>query len=544
MEGSKPLITSEKHFQLLVETVRDYAIFMLDTDGNVVSWNVGAERIKGYRRDEILGKNFSTFYLPEDLASGKPQNELKVAAEVGRFEDEGWRLRKGGTRFWASVIITALHDPSGSLIGFAKVTRDLTERKEAEEALRRANVDLEARVAERTTQLERTIHQMEEVSRERDEWISVLSHELRTPLTPILGWTSLLRAAPGDLENVSRGLAVIDRNVRAQIHLIEDLLDVSRIITGRLQLDMRAIELRPIIEAAIASVRPAADAKSIPIHTTYEGDVGPIIGDAERLQQVVWNLASNAVKFTPRHGQVEVDLSRAGSLVRLTVHDTGQGMDADLLTRIFSRFRQGDSSTTRAFGGLGMGLAIARHIVELHGGVVRAESGGLGKGATFSVLLPVQALRESHSQGSLPSGAAAHDGAQKDQRLDGQTILVVEDEPDTLELIAYALSRFGARVLKASSVAAAMKIIRGDPINILIADLGMPDADGYSLIRQVRSLGQPNANVPAIALTAYAQDIDREKVLRAGFQLHLSKPIEPEQLAAHILKLTGPAIHA
>ncbi len=368
---------SEERFRLLIEGVRDYAIFMLDPQGHVQSWNLGAETIKGYKADEIIGKHFSIFYPDEDLQRDKPGFELKVAAEVGRFEDEGWRIRKDGTRFWANVVITALRDKDGTLRGFGKVTRDLTERKKAEEQ----------RLQLAREQVARS--EAESASRAKDEFLAIISHELRTPLNAILGWGRMLRNSRLNEENFTRGLDTIERNAKLQAQLIDDLLDVSRIISGKLRLTVMPIELPPIIEAAVDSIRPAADAKRIRLQVLLDSHAGLISGDPDRLQQVVWNLLSNAVKFTGKEGRIQVRLQRINSHVEITVSDNGRGISPEFLPYVFDRFRQADSSITRMHGGLGLGLAIVRHLVELHGGTVQAQSPGEGLGATFTVQLPI-----------------------------------------------------------------------------------------------------------------------------------------------------------
>src|SRR6185503_12738974 len=324
------------------------------------SWNAGAENIKGYSADEIIGKHFSIFYPEEDLKRDKPGYELKVAAEVGRFEDEGWRLRKDGTRLWANVIITALRDEDGTLRGYGKVTRDLTERKQAEEQRLQLAREQAARA------------ESEAANRAKDEFLATISHELRTPLNAILGWGRMLRNSKLDEANFARGLDTIERNAKIQAQLIDDLLDVSRIISGKVRLTVMPVELRPVIEAAIDSIRPAADARNIRLEVMLDTNTGLVSGDPDRLQQVIWNLLANAVKFTDKGGRVQVRLAHLNSHIEVTVSDTGRGISPEFLPYVFDRFRQADSSITRLHGGLGLGLAIVRNLIELHGGSVRA----------------------------------------------------------------------------------------------------------------------------------------------------------------------------
>ncbi|HSC65169.1 MAG TPA: PAS domain-containing sensor histidine kinase, partial [Caldimonas sp.] len=377
---------SEERFRLLVEGVSEYAIFMLDANGNVASWNAGAQRIKGYAADEIVGRHFSTFYPADVRQSGWPEHELRVAAETGRFVDEGWRIRKDGTRFWAGVTITALRDPHGRLLGFAKLTRDLTGQKRAE-ALELAGREREEILeAERSARLE-----AQRATRIKDEFLATLSHELRTPLSSILGWTQILRRKAEVLKpaELMRGIEVIDRNARAQVRLIDELLDLNRIMAGKVRLELRQVSLLDIVHSVIESAEPGAKDKDIRIEVRLDPETPLLSADSGRLQQVVWNLLSNAVKFTAKGGTIEVVLERAGTNAVLRVTDSGIGIPESFLPRVFDRFAQKDAATTRRFGGLGLGLAIAKQLVELHRGTIRASSPGEGRGATFVVELPL-----------------------------------------------------------------------------------------------------------------------------------------------------------
>jgi PAS domain S-box-containing protein len=379
-----------------------------------------------------------------------------------------------------------------------------------------------------------------EASRLKDEFLATVSHELRTPLTAIVGWLHLVRTGQMDGESVGHALETVERNARSQAQLINDLLDVSRIVTGKLHLDVAPLSLAAVVGDAITSVRPAADARRIRLGAAIGPDLPVVRGDRDRLQQVFWNLLSNAVKFTPEGGRIDVTVRAAGSSVEVEVRDTGQGIAAEFLPHVFDRFRQADQSTTRAHGGLGLGLAIVRHLVELHGGTVRAESGGEGRGATFAVALPIAPA----SQGGEPAAASsrivddtpAPNG--RPARLDGLHVLVVDDEPDTRELLAFGLSRCGARVSSASSASEALKAVAEELPEVLISDIGMPEADGYELIRWVRSLpAERGGETPAVALTAYARPEDRQRALKAGYQLHISKPVELAELIAAVSSL-------
>lgn len=380
----------------------------------------------------------------------------------------------------------------------------------------------------------RLYREAQEASRLKDEFLATVSHELRTPLMAILGWTHLLRT--GRASDVARAAETIERNAQAQARIVEDVLDTSRIITGKLQLKLARVSLREVVRAAIDTVRPAAEAKSIELVTSVDFGVGDTLGDAERLQQVTWNLLANAIKFTPAGGRVEARLEREGAFARLTVVDSGQGIHPDFLPHVFERFRQGDSTMTRAHGGLGLGLAIVRHLVELHGGYVSADSPGEGQGATFTVRLPLQATL---SEGDAAAGHRAPPSG-KQPTLRGVRLLVVDDEADTRELLAVLLEQLGADVTTAPSVGAALESLEHQVPDVLVSDLGMPEEDGYTLIRRVRELGVERGFwFPAVALTAYAQTRDKNRALSAGYQVHLSKPIEPAALVATVAELAG-----
>jgi PAS domain S-box-containing protein len=699
-------LKSDGRYRLMVEGVSDYAIMMLDPDGRITSWNKGAELIKGYKAEEILGKHFSIFYAPEDRAAGKPSKDLEIACEQGKYEKEGWHLRKTGDRFFAFATITALREHNGRLIGYARIVRDITAPKMAENALYDSQARLSAEAAalghlndlssrlwrkqsineglsemlvasidllgadkgnvqlldperqvltivvqrgfekefldffrevsiqddtacgrtlrsgERTIIEDveadppyapfrqiakragyravqstpligragkplgmlsthfRSIHRPTEqdlrrldlyarqaadfiercnddvervklLERERaaraesdranqlkDEFLAVCSHELRTPLTPILGWARMLKASPMDEKRTQHALDVIERNARIEMQLIEDLLDVSRIISGKLKLEMSRTDLVPVIRDAIESVRPAASAKGIRIDVSFDSILGEVSADAGRMQQVVWNLLSNAVKFNPRGGIVRIRLDQDDANVRVIVADEGEGIAPEFLPHMFERFRQADSSTTRAHGGLGLGLSIVKSLVDLHGGSVTAQSPGKGKGSTFTIELPrLPSLRNEttrtqlrHSAQILPKNA-----------LKGLRILIVDDEPDNCDFLTSALQGSGATVIAASSAKEALRIIGEDPPNVLISDIGMPDEDGYTLIRKVREFNSSLARIPAIAVTAYAKEEDRLRALTAGFQEHMAKPIEPAELEQVIFDLVNGA---
>lgn len=383
---------------------------------------------------------------------------------------------------------------------------------------------------------ERALAEAESANRIKDEFLATLSHELRTPLTSLLGWSSVLREARRDEKVLVQGLEAIDRNARVQAQLIDDLLDVSRIVSGKLNLDVRPLDLASVARAAINVVRPAADAKNISLEYSSEPGLGAISADSARLHQIIWNLLSNAVKFTPHGGKISVRVDREGENARVTVTDTGQGIEPEFLPRVFDRFRQADSSTTRSFGGLGLGLAIVRHLVELHGGTVSAYSDGSKKGATFSATFPLLAERAQPV-------AVAHNGelpAAHLQSLDGLRVLLVDDEPEARQIISTVITRTGAEVEACTSASEALSKLEEFKPDVILSDIAMPDEDGYSFIGKVRSLPRDKGGeTPAAALTAYARDIDRRQALSAGFQMHIAKPIGASQLVTMIARLAG-----
>jgi signal transduction histidine kinase len=382
----------------------------------------------------------------------------------------------------------------------------------------------------------------EEASRLRDEFLATVSHELRTPLTAIVGWAYMLRSGTMDAAGAAHALEVIERNARLQAHLVEDLLDVSRVITGRFRIDVRPVSLGPVVSAAVESMRPAADAKRLRVEASTDPEIGQVSGDATRLQQVVWNLLSNAIKFTPEGGRVDVRLGRAGAHAEIRISDTGAGIAPQFLPFVFDRFRQADMTSTRVHGGMGLGLGIARHLVELHGGTIEAASEGEGRGATFTVRLPTVAAEEAEGVNGDRNSPLMSEGQAGDRpTLSGLRVLVVDDEPDVCDLLAAILKTSGAEVMAATSAEEAFEALRRERPDVLLCDLGMPGEDGFSLLRRVRALppGQ-GSETPAAAITAYARDEDRIRALASGFQVHIPKPVDPEELTAVLLNLVKP----
>jgi PAS domain S-box-containing protein len=394
---------------------------------------------------------------------------------------------------------------------------------------------------------ERARQAAENANRLKDEFLATVSHELRTPLNSILGWSNLIRSGSLDSDMQARALETIERNARSQQQIIEDILDVSRVITGKLRLEITRINLSQIIESAIESISPSAEAKSIQLHTDLRTNEGIINGDAHRLQQVIWNLLSNAIKFTPKGGTVAVKLQRVNSHVEIVVQDSGKGIEPDFLPHVFDRFRQADASTTRIYGGLGLGLAIVRHLVELHGGTVSAASGGADQGATFTVQLPITALQRetgtsAHRAESNGDKAVFHSEQDSNlaSRLNGMRILCLDDEADARELLLAVLSQYGASVKIAGSAREALETLKLWKPDIIVSDIGMPHEDGFTFIKKLRALShEQGSNVPVVALTAYARAEDRAQILAAGFQAFVSKPVEADELAAIVAQLAG-----
>jgi len=862
-QAQEELRQSEERFRLLVDGVADYAIYMLDPKGIVTTWNSGAQKIKGYTGSQILGRDFSVFFTPEDRAAGRPQRELAIAATEGRFEEEAIRVRADGKHFWANVVLTPLHDAAGNLFGFAKITRDLSQQKRAEETARELERQRTARLvaeagearAEQERERFRTlssqldavfegvadgltvqdrngkllfansaaarqvgvgsraellridpgaiVHRYEmfdehgasfppqalpgrrvlagerqaealikirdldsgrewwsmirssgvfdaqgqpemainiwhDVTRDRqreeherylndataalsksldyeatlstladllvpglcdwcaihllegdtvrnvavahtdpakkqraqdfqakyppnpqaaggvwsvlrtgkpslhaqidpqalaasardeehlrelqaagmrslmfapisvqgrvlgtlslisaeggrrydeqdlavvtelgrrvgafienatlyrraqeavktaaaavqaaetagrlkDEFLATVSHELRTPLNAILGWSSVLKTR-SDEASIAKGVDVIFRNAKVQSKLIEDILDVSRIITGKLRLELRSVNLVNAVVEAIEVVRPSANARNISLHFERPSEPHVLVGDSERLVQVLWNLLSNAVKFSDSGGRVEVKISQEGSQLRLSVIDQGRGIEADFLPYVFERFKQADGSTTRRYGGLGLGLAIVRHIVELHGGRVSVQSEGPGRGSTFTLVLPIRATTASVSQATEPPVAGrVTPGTAPRINLEGVRVLVLDDERDARDLLELVLRQAGAVVATADSASAGLAALDRFRPHVIVSDVGMPEQDGYTFMKRVRE-NQAYQHVRAIALTAYTRIEDRERALSMGFSAHLGKPVDPDDLMAAVARLAA-----
>jgi PAS domain S-box-containing protein len=515
-------------FQLLVSSVRDYAIFMLDPEGRIATWNIGAERLKGYKPEEIIGRHFSVFYPEEDL--WKPPKELEIARAEGSVEDEGWRVRKDGTRFWANVVITAVYDSKQRLRGFAKVTRDITDRKMAEEAQRALLEQREARLQaeEERRRAEDSYRVAQEANRAKDEFLMTLSHELRTPMTAILGWARLLPTMNPDEPLFHEAVQSITSGAQLQARLIDDILDVSRIVSGKMRLAPEVVEVSRVILNAVDAVNATAEAKEITISASLAPGLGTMIADGTRIQQVIWNLLTNAVKFTPRHGAVRVTARRTASHVQIAVSDNGEGIDGQFLPHIFEPFRQAESPSTRVHGGLGLGLSIVRYITEAHGGTVSAESEGRGKGTTFTVTLPVRAM----NAGTTPVRHSFGDTFLHRDRLRGVKIVLVDDDRDSRKMVTAVLHAAGAAVRPFDSAQTALEAIDEDRPELVVTDIAMPSMDGYTFTRILRERPY-GRELKIVALSAFPARNDKG----SGFDAYLAKPIDPFHLVDEIARV-------
>jgi PAS domain S-box-containing protein len=508
--------------RLLVQGTTDYGIFMLDPEGRVATWNTGAERIKGYAAEEIVGRHFSAFYPQDAVDRGWPDEELRRATADGRFEDEGWRVRKDGTRFWANVVITALRDETGRLRGFSKLTRDLTERRAREEALRQLRDELEVRVRERTAELAAANEALRERDRRKDEFMAMLAHELRNPLAPIRNALQVLQMKK-DEATVEGVRQMVGRQVGQLNHLVGDLLEASRMTTGRIVLRRQLMDLAQFARIAANDQADSLRAAGVELAVEAPGTPVWVSGDWTRLTQALGNLLHNAGKFTDAGGRVTVAVGGGRETATLSVRDTGAGIPADVLPRLFSPFAQADQGLARSRGGLGLGLALVKGLVELHGGSVRAESEGAGRGATFTIELPPAAEPAPLAGGAGESGAPH-------RKL---RVLVVEDNRDSAESLRMALEAGGCCEVEVAytgpdGVEAAQRL-RPD---LVLCDIGLPGFSGYEVARRIRA--DANGAVVLVALTGYGREEDRAEAKAAGFDRHFTKPVDFAQLEAVI----------
>ena len=523
-------------------------IVTTDSELNVVEWNHWMEEHTGKRTNDVIGKNLHELF-PE-LIERRLDRHYKWALEgqvrVLSQALHGYLIampavsgEHGYSQMQQAVRISPLTHGS-RVIGTLTIIEDVTERV-AREAELQAQIEDRSRLLS-SEKLAR--NEAERANRLKDEFLATISHELRNPLNAILGWAHMMRLGKLTPANVERAVETIYRNAKSQAQLVADLLDVSRIISGKLRLDVRTVDLLNIVNAAIDSIRPAVDAKGIRLQTILDPAAGPISGDADRLQQIVWNLLTNAVKFTPKGGRIQVRVQRVDSQVEIVVSDSGVGISKEFLPYVFDRFRQADASTTRIHGGLGLGLSIVHQLVDLHGGSVSVQSEGEGKGATFTIHLPFVGVIDNSQDAESEQPAHSDDVISLDglPSLHGLKVLVVDDEADTRELIGEVLRECGSEVITSRSAAEALEALQQHKPDILISDLGMPDEDGYSLISKIRALPtERGGQIPAAALTAYARAEDRMRVLRSGFQFHLPKPVDSAELVTVVASLAGRA---
>jgi PAS domain S-box-containing protein len=517
--------------QLLEVTLSSIGDGVIATDnkGAVRFLNPVAEALTGWKQKDAEGRHITTVFniVNEDTRQAVENPAIRTIREgvIVGLANHTVLVRKDGVEIPIDDSGSPIKDSRGVLLGSILIFRDITDRRTAEnERARLFAAEKHAR------------EQAEIASRSKDEFVATMSHELRTPLNAILGWAQMLRTGRLDPKQTADGLDTIERNAKMQRQLIEDLLDMSRVMTGKLSLDLRAVDLAQVIEASVDSIRPSVIAKSIDLKVQLNPGGGLVSGDPDRLQQIMWNLLSNSVKFTPRHGHIEVRLNRLESNFEIVVSDSGTGISEEFLPYVFNRFSQANTTTERQYGGLGLGLAIVRHLVEGHGGTIRAASGGLGKGATFTVSLPIRAV-----SGDLDligtSGDNVHMLAES-IRLDGVSVMIVDDEADSRALLETILTQRGAEVRTCRSSAEALTVIQNWVPSIIVSDLAMPEQDGYSFIRKLRSMSGKSRTIPAVALTARARTEDRLQTLAAGFQQHLIKPVDAAELVMVIASLS------
>ncbi len=505
---------AEERLRLMEESVKDYAIFYTDTQGKVTFWSKGAERLFGYTEPEIIGRDAAVLFTPEDRERGAPQREMSQAVETGHGEDVRWHLRKGGTLIFLNGVVTPMHDRAGGLRGFAKVARDVTERKLVEDEVRAAR------------------EEAEQANRAKDQFLAVLSHELRTPLNPILlAVSSMLERTP-EPEELHQTLEMIRQNVNLQARLIDDLLDVSWIVQGKMPLHWEVADAHALIRQAVATCRSEVSGKGLRLEMDLGAQRHHLNADPARFQQVIWNLVKNAVKYTPGGGAITIrtrnEDGEAGERLVVEVIDTGIGIEPEIMPLIFDPFQQGETKITRKFGGLGLGLAICRGIVESHGWSLTAESEGQDRGTTFTIAsktTPSPSAAEGEPTGDTPgSPPASHPSLR---------ILVVEDEPATRRLMARLLRGLGHDVTVAGTVADAWGAFQAGEFDLIVSDIGLPDGTGHDLMRRVKAMRK----VPAIALTGFGMDEDIRRSREAGYTSHMTKPIDFTKLEAMIRRV-------
>ena len=499
---------SEERFRLLVEGVEDYAIYMLDPEGTITSWNAGAHRIKGYAREEILGRHFSRFYTPEDLQAGAPWEELAHARRTGRAEREGWRVRKDGERFWARTIITSLYDTEGHLRGFAKVTQDLTDR--------------------------RHIQELESAARQVNEFIAVLAHELRNPLAPIRNAVQLMATLPSGSDLIPALRDTIDRQSAQLSRIVDDMVDISRITRGALTLNRGPTDLNEVVRRAVETSAPAIQASRHTLDVDLPSQPLVVDGDPNRLNQLLTNLLNNAARYTPEGGRIGVSMRGEGSDAVVIVHDTGVGISPEMMGRIFTMFVQGKSALKRVGGGLGIGLALARKIAEMHGGTLEAQSAGENAGAQFTLRLPLLAGASAPAEpAAAPMPARAGDP---------RRVLIVDDTVDAAAVLVMMLRNLGHETRMVHEGARALEAADEFRPDVVLLDIGMPGMDGYEVARRL-SATKKQRHFRIVAISGWGHEVDRQRSSDAGFDMHLVKPVDSEVLSRVVAQHNGEAVH-
>jgi PAS domain S-box-containing protein len=509
-QAEEVLRASEERLRLLLESTKDYAIIMLDPRGHVMAWNVGAERIKGYTAEEIIGQPISRFYTQEAIKEGWPQREIDIAIRDGRFEDEGWRVRKDGSTFWANVIMTALYDSAGKLRGFTKVTRDITERRRLEQELRQRLEDLA------------------EADRQKNEFLAMLAHELRNPMAPMRNALHLMKMPGIDEEMAGQARGMMERQLDQLVRLVDDLLDISRIIRGKIELHKEVLDLTIAVMRAVETAQPVVEAQGHGLSIELPDKPIWVEADLIRLSQVIANLLTNAAKYTDRAGRISLAAETDNDEAVVRVQDSGIGIAQEMLPRIFDLFVQGDRSLARSQGGLGIGLTLVKRLVEMHSGSVSATSAGIGKGSEFVIRLPVVSVSRAAIGGRVPYVSRPHVTDALRRR-----VLVVDDNVDAAESIAMILRLSGYDVRCTYDGPSVLETARGYRPDIVVLDIGLPGMSGYEVAQQLRR--QPGfERVPLVAVTGYGQEEDRRRSLEAGFDFHLTKPVDPQALQAFV----------
>ena len=524
------LIESEEKYRLLVANVKDYAIFMLDPTGHVSSWNEGAKRNKQYEAEEIIGQHFRIFYPESDQKNKKPEHEIEVAtSSVGRFEDTGWRVRKDGTQFWANVVITAIRNSKGELVGFTKVTRNLTDQKIAEEKLLASYAQLEETVQTRTKELLVAKNAAETASVTKSTFLANMSHEIRTPLGAIMGFADLIAKSDVDRDDVNKYLSVIQRNSSQLLRIIDDILDLSKVEAGHMDIENIQFSLPEVLSDMASLLGLRARENSIRFELSTETAIPTLVfSDPTRLRQIIINVVGNAIKFTDR-GEVRVLVSFENKMLTFVVHDTGRGISEEQAAKLFQPFTQADSSTSRKYGGTGLGLALTRALCNAMGGKFELTESAIGKGSTFAASVHVELSAHPEFTPGLGARFVMSPDLKTDDsnRLAGMKILLIEDSPDNQHLIQIILGRLGAEIEIASDGMEGVAKALSNTHDLVLMDIQMPKMDGMEAVARLREL---NYLTPVIALTAHAMKDHRQKALTAGFTDFLSKPIQKQAM--------------